>query len=181
LSKSKKISANDLIPIGKIVRPHGVSGRLKAISYSGRGDAFAGAGTVYIRGASGAVQGYKLLEFSPHKNSFLLLLEGITSLERSEEIRDAEILIRKDELVREPDEFFWFELIGLGVYLEDGAKLGSITEIIPTGSNDIYVVRHENGEKILVPAIHDVVCEVDLEGGRMVIAPLEGMIEPDAV
>lgn len=181
MNKSRQTDEGDLVAIGRIVRPHGVRGRLKAVSYSGRGDAFSTAGTVFIKDASGAVQAHELLEFIPHKNVFLLLLDDITSLERSEEYRNAEILVRKDSLLREPGEFFWFELIGLGVYLENGDRLGSITEIIPTGSNDIYVVRHESGRKTFVPAIHDVVVEVDIEGGRMVIAPLEGMIEPDAV
>lgn len=174
-------SSDRLIAVGRIVRPHGVAGTVKAITYSGSGDAFGDASSVFIKTLSGAIAEHGLLEFKPHKNAFLLLLSGVSTVEEAEAYRNAEILVRREDLKRRPDEFFWFELIGLDVYLEDGRLLGALHEIIPTGSNDIYVVKQKTGQPIFVPAIHEVVLEVDIEGGRVIIAPLEGMLEPDEV
>ena len=88
----------------------------------------------------------RVISVTPHKNFFLMELEKLESLEDAERFRGAEIFIRKDKLRRRAkDEYFWFELIGLEVYLRSGLYLGILEEILETGSNDIYVIR--GGEK----------------------------------
>ena len=74
------------------------------------------------------------------------------------------------------EEFFWFELLGLRVYHENGTYLGRLTQIIPTPANDVYVVTKGKKEH-LIPATLEVVRKIDLEKGRMIISPLEGMLE----
>ena len=68
----------------------------------------------------------------------------------------------------EPDEFYWYQLLGLEVVSTDGKKLGTLEGIIETGSNDVYVVR-QGGEEILVPAIQEVVSKVDLQRRLMTV------------
>jgi 16S rRNA processing protein RimM len=67
-----------------------------------------------------------------------------------------------------PDEFYWYQLIGLEVVNSEGERLGILEEIIETGSNDVYVVRRGE-EEILIPAIEDVVREVDLQRRLMTV------------
>jgi 16S rRNA processing protein RimM len=67
-----------------------------------------------------------------------------------------------------PDEFYWYQLVGLEVISSDGRKLGTIEDILETGSNDVYVVR-QGDEEILIPAIHQVVLEVDLQQRFMTV------------
>lgn len=107
-------------------------------------------------------------------------LEGLTSIDQAEVYRGAEILIRKEALEREDDEYFWFELLGIRVYLDRGEYLGTISQIIPTGSNDIYVVK-KGAKEILVPATYEIVEQIDLENGRMIISEIEGLLDLNEV
>ena len=110
-----------------------------------------------------------------------MAIEGLDSLENAEGLRDADILVEKASFWDENDDaFFWQELIGLDVYTDKGRFLGSIEHILPTGANDIYVVRAEEQE-ILIPAIHDVVIEVDLEKRKMIIDEMEGLLDLNEV
>ncbi len=75
------------------------------------------------------------------------------------------------------DTYYHFQLIGLRVITTGGEELGEISRIITTGANEVLVVR-DGTEELLVPMIEDVVREVDVEGGRMVIEPIPGLL-PD--
>jgi 16S rRNA processing protein RimM len=74
------------------------------------------------------------------------------------------------------DTYYWFQLIGLRVVTTAGEELGEIAEIITTGSNEVFVVRGPRGE-LLIPAIEDVVQEVDIAGGRILIDPITGLLD----
>jgi 16S rRNA processing protein RimM len=73
-------------------------------------------------------------------------------------------------------EYYWCDLIGLKVITDGGVHLGELYDIMATGSNDVYLVR--SGEKeYLIPAIEDVVVEINLAAGVMTVSPLEGLLE----
>jgi 16S rRNA processing protein RimM len=73
-------------------------------------------------------------------------------------------------------EFYWCDLLGLKVVTDLGEFLGTLTDIIATGSNDVYVVKNDSRE-YLIPALADVVLEVDLDEGKMVVSPPEGLLD----
>ena len=75
----------------------------------------------------------------------------------------------------EPDEYYHYQLIGLSVITDEGESLGTIREILATGSNDVYVVRPESGPEILLPAISQVVKRIDLESGSMLVHLINGL------
>ena len=110
-------------------------------------------------------------------------LKGLNSFDEAERYRGAEILIRKDILSRQDgDEYFWYELIGVRVYLDTGRYIGTIRHILPTGGHDIYVIGGEGGgEEFLIPAIHEVVKAIDLKERRMIIRLLEGLLDLNEV
>jgi len=162
--------------VGKVIRPHGRGGLLRILSYARSEASFLDARSVFIRSVLGQLDEYTVASVRPHKKVFLMELNGLSSKVDAEKYRGAEIFIRKAALTREKDEFFWYELLGVGVYLETGAYLGCVTQIIPTGSNDIYVVK--KGEKeTLVPATHEVVKGIDLEKREMIISPIKGLLD----
>ena len=72
------------------------------------------------------------------------------------------------------DTYYWADLIGLSVYTTQGDYLGRLTSILPTGSNDVYIVRTEDRET-LVPALASVVCSVDLANQTMRVKLPEGL------
>jgi len=168
------------ILLGEVVRPHGIHGLLRIVSYAGAPTAFEEAGRVYLVSEGGEAREFTVVLVRPHKRLLLMKLAGIQSCEEAEAWRKARIYVSKEALTREADEFFWHEVLGLEVYLTTGAYLGRVAQIIPTGSNDIYVVRKE-GREVLVPAIAEAVVAVDLEARRMTVAPMEGLIDGDAV
>lgn len=167
--------------MGKVVRPHGKEGVLRIKSYAQSEASFLDAGKVILRSGSGETRGYTVSSVRPHKNIVLLKLEGLNTLEEAEKYRGAAILIEKDTLLRAgEDEYFWQELMGLQVYLSGGEYVGTIKHILPTGSNDIYVVQ-EGKREVLIPAIHDVVKEIDLINNRMIISEVEGLLDLNEV
>lgn len=167
--------------MGKVVRPHGIEGALRIKSYAQSEESFLNAGTVFLRSSSGETREYAVASVRPHKNMLLIKLEGLNTLEEAEIYRGATILIKRDSLPREGDgEYFWHELIGLEVYLSGGDYVGILKHILPTGSNDIYVVQ-EGRSEVLIPAIHEVVKEIDLINNRMIISEVEGLLDLNEV
>ena len=170
---------DNMVLIGKVIRPHGIGGVLKISSYAQSPETFRNSGSVHLGKGSGALVTYRVSSIKPQKNFFLLKLEGVNTLEESEPYRGADIYISKEHLSRkEPGEYFWFELIGIKVYTPKGAMIGTLKHVFPTRSNDIYVIEGEN-EEVLVPATQGAVREIDLENQRMIISETEGYIDLD--
>ncbi len=112
----------------------------------------------------------------PHKDRYLLAIEGLTSRERAEEWRGQEVFLRGGDTEALPeDTYYHWQILGLQVVSERGEALGVLEKVLETGANDVYVVTGPGGEELLLPAIEEVVREVDLEAGRMVVHLLEGL------
>ena len=89
----------------------------------------------------------------PHKRNYLVGLKGVNDRNQAQALSGSRIVINRSELpVLEDDTFYWVDLIGMDVYTLPDRYLGQIKEIIPTGGNDVYVVRHKSTET-LVPAL----------------------------
>ena len=176
-----EISSEDLLLVGKVIRPHGLAGLLRVWSYAESEASFTDVEVVFLEPLSGGFYPFEIEAIRPHVNIFLMKLNGLTTLEQAEEYRGAGIHIRKQAgKAKEEGEYFWHELIGLGVYLRTGEYVGKLEYIFPTAGNDIYVVQ--KGEKEdLIPAIHDVVKEIDLANRRMVIIEMEGLLDLNEV
>ena len=171
----------DLLLVGKVIRPHGLAGLLRIWSYADSEASFTDAETVFLETPAGGCHPFEIEAIRPHKNFYLMKLNGLTSLEQAEAYRGAGIYIRKPaHEAEEEGTYFWHELIGLEVYLHTGEYVGELKHIFPTGGNDIYVVQKDEKE-VLIPAIHDVVKEIDLENRRMVIFEMEGLLDLNEV
>ncbi|UCF72023.1 MAG: 16S rRNA processing protein RimM [Deltaproteobacteria bacterium] len=172
-----KIGLRDLILIGHVIRPHGLTGLLRIVSYAQSKETFLEAGSVFLIKGENDLYEKKVVSIRPHRLFYLLKLSGLNSIDQAEIFRGAGVFIRKDSLVkRDEDEFFWHELLGLEVYLVTGQYLGVLKEIFPTGSNDVYVVENQ-GKEFLIPAIHQVVKEINIAQKRMVISPMMGLLD----
>jgi 16S rRNA processing protein RimM len=162
--------------MGKVLRPHGLEGVLRVRSYASSPDSFLEAGSVFLKTTAGKIQQFSVISVTPHKNILLMRLEGLNSGTSAEEYREAEVLVGKESLSREADEYFYFELVGLEVFLESGEYLGSVEQVMPTRAHDIYVVN--NGEQeILIPATTDVVTDIDLDKGKLIVSAMEGLLD----
>lgn len=168
---------SELILLGRVVKPHGLDGTLSIHSYADSELSFLRAGRVVLETKDNHRVEYPVAAARPHKKGVLLDLDGMDSINEAENLRDANIYIRRNSLDRErEDEYFWVELIGLEVYLNTGRHIGTLTRILPTGSNDVYVVTSDSGET-LIPATHEVVEDIDLTRNRMIISYMEGLLD----
>ena len=112
------------------------------------------------------------------KGHVCLKLSGINSVEAAAELRGQSLSVPEALLEPLPEgQFYLYQVVGMQVYDGGGRHLGEIREVLTTGGNDVYVVQGQKGE-VLLPAIEDVVKEVDVAAGRMVVEPMEGML-PD--
>ena len=176
-----KGTPENLLLVGKVLRPHGVGGLLRIWSYSQSEESFLQEGTIFLKAGPEEFHKTRVITVTPHKNIFLLKLDGLNSSEEAERFRGAKIFIRKAGLrKKEEDEYFWFELIGLKVFSKNDTFLGTLSDILETGGNDIYVVR-EGKEEFLIPAIHEVIEEIDLVEEKMIVHEMEGLFDLNEV
>ena len=168
---------NELVPVGKIIGTHGIKGLLKVYSYSGNIDSLKFAETVILKGKDGALSEYSLKSVSAHAGGFILGLDDFSDINQVLFMTGSELCLKLGQLpVPEKDEYYWRDLIGLTVHTDQDVELGTLVDIFETGSSDIYVVRGSSKE-YLIPAIADVIASIDLSGKKMIITPLEGLLD----
>ncbi len=112
----------------------------------------------------------------PHGPHLVVKLAGIDDRTAAGALRGADLEVPEADLPPTPEgTYYEFQLIGLAAVTPAGQALGTVSEVLATGANDVYVVRGEGGGEVLVPAIRDVVIGVDLGAGRMVVDLPEGL------
>lgn len=167
-----------MVPVGKIGRAHGVRGALRLYPY-GESLAQQQAGDrlrVSDTARGGKEDTLTLTNLRPQGKFLIAQFSEITSLEEAERFIGHEVLLPMDRLAKTSEgEYYHCQLIGLEVRTIDGKVLGKIARIIETGSNDVYEVDHQGGE-VLIPALEDVIVEVDLARGEMTVDPPEGLM-----
>ncbi|MBF0234151.1 MAG: 16S rRNA processing protein RimM [Desulfamplus sp.] len=169
-----------LITIGEITGVHGVKGYLKVRSFADSLDLFSPGIRLFL-GSSENLDTevnrgdwYNIVRVTPHKKGVIALFEGVTR-EIAEGLVGRSIAVDRDDLPElEPDTYYWEDLVGLKVTDIHSGYLGVIGYILPTGSNDVFVVQG-SGKEILVPALEWVILNVDIEKGEMTIDLPEGL------
>jgi 16S rRNA processing protein RimM len=161
----------EFVAIGRVLATWGRLGMLKVEPATDFPERFNPSSIVYIDN-----QPLTIDAVTWRKGMAFIKFSGIDSPEDAEELRHKEIQIPRRLVKPLPrGQYYHFQLIGLQVYTMNGELLGSIDRILSTGSNDVYIVAGKQKE-FLIPAIDDVVKEVDLAEGRMVIEPIEGLL-----
>lgn len=171
------IDQEELVPVGKIIGTHGIRGLLKVFSYSGNIQSLQSNTSVYLKGKDGTLSEYDVKSVSAHAGGFIVGLNNFSNINQVLTLTGSELCLKRSQLpIPGDDEYYWCDLIGLVVYTDDGVELGPIDDIFETGSSDIYVVRGTEKE-YLIPAIASVIAHVDIPGNKMIITPLEGLLD----
>ncbi len=168
-----------MIAVGRLTRPHGLRGEVIFLPYLQDLDLLPDLANqrVVLRQDERPVQERTILSWRRAHKRLLMRLEGCHSLEQAEALRDAEVLIPRESFPPlEADEYYWFDIEGLTVYDSDGRRLGTVCDIIYTGSNDVYVVR-DGSHETLVPALKDVVRTIDLDRREIRLFPAPGLLD----
>jgi 16S rRNA processing protein RimM len=155
-----------------VLGPHGVNGEIRCAVLTDFPERFKRASVLHV-GESYAPCQVERARLS--KGGLLLKLRDVESREAAAALRGHILFVPAAEAMPLPKgSYYWHEIIGLEVRTTDGRSLGSVTEILETGSNDVYVVRDE-GHEVLVPAIAEVVRDVDVAGGIITVELIEGL------
>ncbi len=165
---------SSLVPVGKVVKTHGIRGALKVRPYGETlGEMGAGEKLFFIE--DGVQLQLTLVSLRAQKRGWIAQFEEIGTFDRAQALTGKEILIEMDRLPPLSEgEYYHFQLIGLSVETKEGEPLGTLSAIFETPGNDVYVV--ESGEKeLLIPAVEDVICEVDLQSRKLIVDLPEGI------
>lgn len=166
------------VTIGVVTAAHGVRGEVRVRPLTDFPDRFLSTERVFLRREEERTP-HRVRGARPHgKGEFLLALEGVDDRNAAEGLRRAEVQVPVEEAVPlPPGTYYVFQLVGLDVDTVKGERLGTLRDVMQTGANDVYVVRDDAGKEVLIPALKEVVVEIDLDGRRIVVDPLPGLLE----
>ncbi len=164
------------IAVGHIVAPHGIRGEVKVELMTDFPERYRPGARLYLGDLAGtAVTPVRVTAARPHKKAMLVKLDAVPDRNAAELLRDQYLLIPEAQIMPLGDhENYVHDLIGLEVVTADGEALGALTEILFTRANDVYVVAGPEGE-LLLPALREVVVQVDLAARRMTVVVPEGL------
>lgn len=167
----------DLITIGKVLKPLGLQGEVKVVLLTDFPERFDDLETVTIR--RNEVDFLQLdIARVRHGAPFVYLsFVGLTDLAGVRPLQGALLQVPASErVVLREGRYFHSDLLGMDVYRTSGLVLGKISDIIETGSRDVFVVS--NGTKeFMIPAHPKFVVSVDLLNNRIVVDPVEGLLD----
>lgn len=162
--------------IGQIVNASGLKGILKIKPFTDDIKKFSNLKTIYIKTKSGLTE-FKIEQVRYVKNMVMLKLAGIDTVEEAEKYRNLYIRILRDqEEELEEGSYYVVDILGCKVNTDANQELGKIVDVFQTGSNDVYVVKDEQGKQILLPAIKQVIKNVDIKNKIITVHLLEGLV-----
>ena len=165
-----------MLRIGKIVNSHGHLGEVKVIPLTDDINRFKKLREVYLERSAKQYELLHVKQARIHNNQVLLTLEEAPDMNAALLLKNFYLCVKREDAIKLPqDHFFIFELVGLEV-VEDGKRLGRVSEVLQTGSNDVYVVT--GGEKtIYLQALKTVVQQIDLDKGQMTVKVPQGLLD----
>jgi len=166
---------NQYLEIGQIVNVRGLKGEVKVNSYSEDPNRFEKIETIILK-LKGKMQEYAIEKVSYTKNQVVLKLKNIDTIDEAEKLRNSIILIDRNSLEELPEDVYYIaDLIGLDVYTDENEYLGKVDDIFNTKSNDVYVVKDDQGKSKLLPGIDEVIKEINLEKSKIIVHLIEGL------
>lgn len=164
------------LEIGQIVNTFGIKGFVKVNPFVDDISRFDDLKKVYIK-RNKALKEMEIEEVKYHKNMVLIKFKSIDRVEDAEQLRNSYLEVDRENAIElEEGTYFIADLLGLNVVTEENEFLGKLEDIFNTGSNDIYVVKSEDGKQLLLPAISEVIKEINLNESKIIVHLIEGLI-----
>ena len=168
------MTAEPTVAVGRITRPHGVTGEVAVVVLSEVPGRFADGAVVWLEdGRTLTVESSR-----PHKDRLLVRFREIADRTQAEAVHGALLVVPESMSPPLPEGSWWdHKLIGCAVETESGRTLGKLTEVIHTAANDVWVATGPDGAETLVPALNDVLVSVDVEAKLVVVREVPGLID----
>lgn len=165
----------DLLQIGVITTTHGVRGEVKVFPTTDDPMRFKKLKQVILDTGKEQIE-LEVAGARFFKNLVILKFKGIDNINDVEQYRQKSLYVTIENAVPlGENEYFIADLIGLKVVSDEGEELGTLSDVLQTGANDVYVVSKENTPDLLIPAIRDCIRQVDIESGTMQVHLLAGL------
>lgn len=164
----------DLLQVGVITSVHGVHGEVKVYPTTNDANRFKKLKDVILDTGKKKID-LKIVSVKFFKQFVILKFEGYDNPNDIEKYRQCPLLVTRENAVKlSKDEYFIADLVGIDVFDESG-HIGVMTDVIETGANDVYVIKEDNGNELLLPAIKQCILEVDIENRKMLVHVMEGL------
>ncbi len=168
--------AEPTIAVGHVTRAHGIRGEVAVEVRSDEPDRFAQGASVFTESG----RSLEIERSQPHGGRMLVKFAGVEDRTGAEELRGTVLVVPESWLAELPDWEYWpFQLEGCEVVTESGRSLGAVSEVIPNPANDLWVAVDNEGSETLVPAIRDVIVDVDIEAKRILVRDVPGLTAPE--
>lgn len=167
----------DLLQVGVVSNTHGVRGEVKVFPTTDDVKRFKKLKTVLME-AGPQTREMKIESVRFFKQFVILKFQGIDDMDAALTLKGKSLLVTRQDAVRlRADEYFIADLIDLEVYDDTDRLLGTVTDVLQTGANDVYAVRMPDGKELLLPAIKECILQIDMENGRMSVHVMDGLLD----
>ena len=166
---------NKYLELGQIVNVKGLKGEVKVNSFTDDNTKFERIPKVFLKRKENLTE-YEIEKVGYAKNQVIIKFKGVNTVEEAETLRNSYIVVDREIFGELPEGVYYIaDLIGLDVYTESNEYLGKVDDIFSTGSNDVYVVKDELGKQKLLQGIDEVIKQIDLESGKIIVNLIEGL------
>ncbi|NOY76374.1 MAG: 16S rRNA processing protein RimM [Calditrichaeota bacterium] len=171
-------SSEDLITVGVIIKPHGITGEVKVLPTTDDPKRFSLLNRVFLRSPQGEQVIAHVLRTRYHRDALILQLDTCQSRVAAEQFRNWDIQIPREECLPLPEgRYYIFDLVGLQAKTLDGQFIGMVKDVLTITNNDVFVIETPAHKDVLVPFVEEFVKSIDIDKGVVLIQPIEGLLE----
>ncbi len=173
----KARSTDTLVTIGKILKPHGIRGIVKILATTDEPERFRLLERINIRyPGTGKLENYTIEQINVQSTGVLIKFAGINNRTEAEYLRGCELIIDENDcLPLAAGAYYCFQLEGLQVVDLNDKHLGEIIQVLQYPAHDVYVMRYGTAE-VMIPAVSEFIKAIDIETGKMILSPVEGLL-----
>lgn len=168
----------NFLELGQIVSTHGIKGEMRFNPWCDKPEFVKKFKTLYFD--KNGEKSVKVISARPHGNMVILMLEDIDTVEKAQSLKNTVLYMKRSDAKLPKGTWFVQELFDCTVIdYNNGKVLGTIVDVSETGANDVWHVKTPKGNEVLIPAIKQVLINVDVEKGEILINPIKGLFEDE--
>ncbi|MEF8796871.1 MAG: ribosome maturation factor RimM [Salinivenus sp.] len=176
------VAPEAMVQVGFVFRPHGMEGELKVNpEHTDDPARFEELDTVYLGRSPHAVTRHEIASVryqeTKRGTTVILGLADVASRSDAEAVIKQKVFADEADLELADDEIFIHDLVGLSVVTEAGETLGTVANYMEMPAQDVFVVHRPEAGEAMIPAVEDFIVDIDLDGGRLVVRPIEGLLD----
>ena len=162
--------------VGKVTKAHGLRGEVMVLVFSDNPERFQPGASMFLEDG----REVRVRASRPNGGRLLVEFDGVADRNAAEALRGLTLVVPRSSLPKLPEGEFWpHELEGCVVVTESGRTLGAITDVVANPAQDLWVAVDESGSEIMVPAIREVIVDVDVDARRVLVRDIPGLTAPD--